>query len=157
MLALIIVCISAPINLFSQDKRALKAAEMSYEDALNQYKKGKFKDAAQNFDIVVSSIPASAPSRKHVEMRLESLMSLVEIYLYKTVNITQACEYLDAYFSTISTIKNSGVLKAADLQNYLKKEQEYKAKEAKQCKSYDGVSSDKDKFQKKSFESEFKE
>lgn len=138
--------VSSSVN--SQDKKALRAAEMSYNFAKSDYKKGDFNEAAQKFDIVVSSIPASIDSRKHLEMRLESLIKLIDIRFYKSANISQACEYLSMYDETISTARNSGVLKSVDLLKYLKQMQEYSEKEAKQCAGYERVGSDMEKFRK---------
>jgi outer membrane protein assembly factor BamD (BamD/ComL family) len=153
MKKLILIILSVALvghsQLFSQDKRALRAAEMSYSSAESDFKNGKYAEALQKYDIVVNTIPASIPSRKHLEMRLESIIKLIDIRFYKSVNITQACEYLDEYNNTMSIIKNSGVLKSSDLLGYLKKEQEYAKKEATQCAGYERIGKDMDKFRKK--------
>jgi outer membrane protein assembly factor BamD (BamD/ComL family) len=160
MKKLILIILSVALvghsQLFSQDKRALRAAEMSYSSAESDFKNGKYAEALQKYDIVVNTIPASIPSRKHLEMRLESIIKLIDIRFYKSVNITQACEYLDEYNNTMSIIKNSGVLKSSDLLGYLKKEQEYAKKEATQCAGYERIGKDMDKFRKK-FEEEMDE
>lgn len=156
ILVILSVAIVGQSHLFSQDKRALKAAEMSYSSAESDYKNGKYEEALQKFDIVFNTIPASIQSRKHLEMRLESIIKLIDIRFYKSVNISQACEYLDAYNSTISTVKNSGILRSADLLGYLKKQQEYAKKEATQCAGYERIGKDMDKFRKK-FEEEMDE
>ena len=147
-LIFLMLAIAMPGKLYSQDKRALKAAEMSFNSAESDYKKGNFNEAAQKFDIVVNSIPAAIDSRKHLEMRLESLIKLIDIRFYKSVNITQACGYLELYESTINTVRNSGVLKSTDLLKYLKQMQEYTQKEATQCAGYERVGSDMEKFRK---------
>jgi outer membrane protein assembly factor BamD (BamD/ComL family) len=156
MIILLSFAIVGSTQLYSQDKRALKAAEMSFNSAENDYKKGNYKEAAQKFDIVVNTIPAAIQSRKHLEMRLESIIKLIDIHFYKSVNITQACEYLDVYNNTMNVVRNSGVLKSVDLLTYLKKEQEFASKEATQCASYKRVDKDMDDFRKK-FDKEMEE
>ncbi len=154
IITLVSLAILIPSTVFSQDRRALRAAEMSFNSAESDYKKGNHKEAAQKFDIVVTTISASIDSRKHLEMRLESLIKLIDIHFYKSVNINQACEYLDMYNSTMNTVRNSGVLRPTDLLKYLKQQQEFANKEAGMCESYERVGEDMDKF-KKTFEKEF--
>lgn len=142
-------------EIFSQDKRALKAAELSFTSAERDYKKGEYLEAAQKYTIVVNSIPAAIDSRKHLELRLEALIKLVDIYFYKYVGIKQACEFLEEYKVTVNTMKNSGVLKGADLLKFLKQEQDYANKEAKQCDGYERIGGDMDKFRSKTFDKVF--
>lgn len=154
-LILISLMLISTSEIFSQDKRVLKAAELSFSSAEKDYKKDKFLEAAEKFTIVVNSIPAATDSRKHLELRLDALINLVDIYFYKYVNITQACEFLGEYNSTMNTIKNTGVLKSVDLLKYLKKEQEYANKELKQCEGYERIGGDMDKFRNKTFDKVF--
>jgi len=153
---LLIGALLVPTYLLSQDRRALRAADLSYNSALRDYSKADYTEAAQKFDIVVSTIPASIDSKKHLEMRLESLIKLIDIYFYKSANFTKACEYLQQYANTVGTSRNSGVLRSTTLLKYLKQLQEYNNKEASQCESYQRIDGDMDKF-KKSFEEEFGE
>jgi outer membrane protein assembly factor BamD (BamD/ComL family) len=143
-----------PTYLLSQDRRALKAADLSYNGALRDYSKANYTEAAQKFDIVVSTIPASIDSRKYLELRLESLIKLIDIYFYKSANFSKACDYLQQYANTVSTSRNSGVLRSATLLKYLKQLQEYNNEEASQCESYQRIDGDMDNF-KKTFEKEF--
>jgi hypothetical protein len=154
MLFFFLAVFALPNTGYSQDKRALKAAELSFDEAETDYKKGKNSDAAQKYTIVVNSIPATVDSKKHLEMRLESLIKLVDIYFYKHINFQQACENLDLYISTMNTIRNSGVLKGSSLVEYLKKEQAFANKEVKQCEAYKSVGGDMNKF-RQIFEKEF--
>jgi hypothetical protein len=155
MFILITVVVLLPLQVTSQERRALQAAELSYSAAQKDYKKKNYLESAQKYTIVVNSIPAEIDSRKHLEMRLESLISLVDIYFYKYVNIKQACEFLSEYNNTMSKIKYTGVLKGTDLLKYLKQEQDYVAKEQKQCDGYERIGGDMDKFRSKSFDKEF--
>jgi outer membrane protein assembly factor BamD (BamD/ComL family) len=155
MTILLAACLLLPLNLFSQDKRAIKAAELSYSSAEDNFKKGNFQNAAQKYEIVVSTFPEGIESRKHLIMRLESLIMLVDIYFYKYINFTEACKYTDLYFSTMNTIRNSGVLKGRELYNYLEKEKEFDQHKTK-CEGYENVSGDMDKF-RKTFDKEFQE
>lgn len=143
-----------PTYLLSQDRRALKASELSYNAALRDYRKASYTEAAQKFDIVVSTIPASIDSRKHLEMRLESLIKLVDIYFYKSANFSKACDYLQQYANTVETARNSGILRSVTLLNYLKQLQEYNKKEASQCENYQRIDVDMDNF-RKTFNKEF--
>lgn len=143
-----------PTYLLSQDRRALKAADLSYNAALRDYGKASYTEAAQKFDIVVSTIPALIDSRKYLEMRLESLIKLIDIYFYKSANFSKACDYLQQYTITLSTTRNSGILRSTTLLNYLKQQQEYNSKEASQCESYQRIDGDMDNF-RKTFEEEF--
>jgi hypothetical protein len=155
MIILVAICLIAPMKLFSQDKRAIKAAELSFSAAENDTKKSNFQEAAQKFEIVVSSIPEGVDSRKHLVMRLESLINLVDIYFYKTVNIEKACLNMNLYFANMNKIRNSGILKGKELLNYLEQEKEF-SKQQSQCESYNRIGSDMEKFRKK-FDEEMKE
>ncbi|NHB69978.1 hypothetical protein [Perlabentimonas gracilis] len=157
MLALLSLALLLPVNTQAQDKRALRAADLSFSAAENDYKKSNYKEAAQKYTIVVNTVPASVDSRKHLEMRLDALIKLVDIYFYKSVNIQQACEYVNEYSNTMNAVKNSGVLRSTTLMKYLKQEQDFANKEAKQCEGYERVGSDMDKFRKNAFEKEFGE
>lgn len=148
--------VATATDVLSQDKKALKAAEMSYKVANNDFKKGDFNEAAQKFDFVVTTIPANIDSRKHLELRLESLIQLIDIRFYKSADISKACEYLGMYDETINTARNSGTLKSTDLLKYFKKMQEYSEKEVGQCAGYERVGTDMEKFRKK-FDKEFDE
>ena len=143
-----------PTYLLSQDRRALRAADLSYNIALRDYSKANYTEAAQKFDIVVSTIPASLESRKHLEMRLESLIKLIDIYFYRSANFSKACDYLQQYTNTVAISRNSGVLRSSTLLKYLKQQQEYNNKEASQCESYQRIDGDMDNF-RKTFEKEF--
>ncbi|HNS29108.1 MAG TPA: hypothetical protein PKL52_01120 [Tenuifilaceae bacterium] len=144
---LLALCLLSPSTLFSQDKRSLKAAELSYNAAEKDLKKGNYQDAANKFEIVVSSIPEGIDSRKYIVIRLESLIKLVDIYFYKSVNFEKACQNLNLYFSNISKVRNAGVLSTKELFNYLEQEKEF-SKEKSQCESYQRVGSDMEKFRK---------
>lgn len=135
-----------PLWIEAQDKRSLAAAEISFKSAQKEYAKKQYKEASQHFDIVVNLIPSSADKSKHIEMRLESLIALIDIHFYKAPNFTNACGYLQDYANTIDACQKSGVLKSAKLLKYLKQLQEYNAKEANQCDSYQRIGSDMDAF-----------
>lgn len=156
-LVLLSLVLLLPVNAISQDKRALRAADLSFSAAEKDYKKGNYQEAAQKYTIVVNAVPASVDSRKHLELRLDALIQLVDIYFYKSVNIEQACVYVSEYSNTINTIKNSGVLRGTTLMKYLKQEQDFANKEAKQCDGYERIGGDMNKFRKNSFEKEFGE
>ena len=141
---------------FSQDRSTLRAASMAFSAAERDYSNGDYRDAAQKFDMVVNSIPATSDSRRHLEMRLESLINLVDIYFYKSVNIRQACEYMQEYQNTMSTVSNSGVLRATGLMKYAQQAQDYANNHASKCEGYESVGRDMNRF-RKTFEEEFKD
>ncbi|HZJ73926.1 MAG TPA: hypothetical protein VFC87_03905 [Perlabentimonas sp.] len=146
-----------PSDSFSQDKRAIRAAEFSFKSAEKDYNNEEYKEAAEKYTITVNTIPAGIESRKHLEIRLDALIKLIDIYFYRYVNITNACEFLADYNSTISAARNSGILKSATLLKYLKQQQEYANKETKQCERYERVGGDMDKFRSNTFEKVFEE
>lgn len=155
MLILISLVLFAPAEAISQDKRALKAADLSFSAAERDYRKGNYLEAAQKYTIVVNTVPPTVDSRKHLELRLDALIQLIDIYFYKSVNLEQACQYVNEYSNTMNTIVNAGVLRGTKLMKYLKQQQDFANKEAKQCESYQRIGGDMDKFRKKSFDKEF--
>lgn len=155
MLFLISLVLLLPLDTFSQDKRAIKAAELGFKSAEKDYKNENYKEAAEKYTIVVNAIPVAINSRKHLEIRLDALIKLVDIYFYRYVNISQACGFLTDYNSTISASKNSGILRSSSLLGYLKQQQDYANKEVKQCEGYERVGEDMDKFRSKTFEKVF--
>ncbi|MFO8020951.1 MAG: hypothetical protein R6U65_00690 [Perlabentimonas sp.] len=155
ILLLIASALVVSSTVFSQDRSTLRAASLAFNSAERDYNKGDYKEAAQKFDMVVNAVPATCDSRKHLEMRLESLINLVDIYFNKSVNIRQACEYMHTYQSTMNTVSNSGVLRARSLMKFAKQSQDYANNHASKCESYERIGGDKKKFEK-SFEDEFK-
>ena len=157
MIFLMSLVLLLPFDTFSQDKRAIKAAELSFKSAEKDYKNKNYKEAAEKYAITVNTIPAAIDSRKHLEIRLDALINLVDIYFYRYVNISTACEFLADYNSTISLARNSGILKSSKLFRYLKQQQDYANKEMKQCEGYERVGGDMNKFRSKTFEKVFEE
>lgn len=138
----------SPLALHSQDKRSLQAAEISFNSGERSFGKEDFKEAAKSFEIVIESIPRRIESRKHLAMRLDANIQLIEIYFNKEVNFKRACELIDEYEQTINEVRNSGVLKGRDLAKYLEQEQD-NAKRKGRCKTLDSMDKDKDEFGKK--------
>lgn len=157
MLFLVSMVLLLPLDTFSQDKRALKAADIAFKSAEKDYKNENYKEAAEKFTIVVNTIPSAIDSRKYLETRLDALIKLVDIYFYRYVNFTEACEFLSDYNATVSSANNSGTLKGSTLFKYLKQQQDYANKEVKQCESYERVGGDMDKFRSKTFDKVFEE
>jgi outer membrane protein assembly factor BamD (BamD/ComL family) len=139
---------------FSQDSRAIRAARASYASAENHFKRGNFEMAAREYEIVINTIPESTDSRKNLEMRLESMINLVEIYFYKQIDFTKACENLQMYYQNMNRIRNAGTLKASDLLNYQRKEKEFEADYSPKCRNYEGIHHNMENFKKK-FDEEF--
>ncbi len=136
-------------QVFSQDSKALRAARMSFNSAESNYKKANYEEAAREFEIVISTIPAGIDSRKHLKMRLESLVNLIDIYFYRYINITIACTYLEMYFQNMELIRNKGILKASDLLSYQQKERKFASTHAVKCEDYQDLDDDMEQFRQK--------
>ncbi len=145
-----------PVMVYSQDGRALRAARSSFSSAQDNYRKGNYQQAIQEYKIVINTVPANIDSRRDLSNRLESLIDLIDIYFYKYVNISKACEYLQIYNNDMNTIRGAGVLRASQLLEFQKKEQEYAADYMPKCETYESIDDDMDKFRKK-FDEEMKD
>lgn len=148
------IIMSLGLQSYSQDSRAMRAARMSYNSAKKNDKKGNYEEAAREYEIVINTIPASVDSRRYLEIRLESLIKLVDIYFYKQVNINAACEYLQMYFDNMNIIRNQGTLRASDLLDYQRIEKEFASEHSPKCENYEGIDKDMENFKRK-FEKEF--
>ncbi len=145
-----------PVMVYSQDGRALRASRNSFSSAQDNYNKGNYQQAIREYKIVVNTVPANIDSRRDLTNRLESLIDLIDIYFYKHVNISKACEYVHIYNRDMNTIRGSGVLRAYRLLEFQKKEQEYVDKYMPKCKTYEHIDDDMDKFRRK-FDEEMKD
>ncbi len=146
-----------PMGIQAQNKKSLKTAEYSYKMAVQNYKKEHYTEAAQQFNIVADIIPFSSSSKSYVEMRLESLIKLVDIHFYRSPNFTLSCNYLQEYSRTVDHAQRNGVLSKSLLYKYLKQLKEFEAKEAKQCDSYQRIDVDMDSFRDNVFDKVFDE
>jgi hypothetical protein len=154
--SLIIIALFISFGAYAQNSRELRAAEMTFKSAERDYNKSEYNKAAQKYDFVVNTIPESSDSRKHVELRLDALINLIDIYFYKSVNIQQACECLHLYQSAVNAASKSGVLRATGIMKYAKQAQELAGKHTSKCESYERVGGDKKKFEG-TFDDVFKE
>lgn len=150
----ILLSLSFSFDVFAQDSRALRAARMSFNSAEKNFKNEKFEEAAREYEIVVNTVPATTDSRRYLEMRLESIIKLVDIYFYHQVNISKACKTVQLYSDNMNRVRNQGTLRASALLKYQRIEQEFTAEHAPKCRSYEGIDSDMDRFKQK-FEEEF--
>lgn len=148
LLIIIVVIFALPIVLQAQDRSALRAARMSFNSAENNYKEGNYKEAAHEYTIVVNTIPVSIDSRRYLELRLQSVIGLVDIFFNKTINFEQACKYVDLYVSDMKTVTAGDVLRASDRLNYLRKEQEFNNNYVSKCKTYRRSEYDIEEFRK---------
>lgn len=151
---MLLISLSISIQVFSQDKRALRAARSGFKAAERNFKKDNFEEAARDYEIVVNTIPASTDSGKHLEMRLESLIKLVDIYFYHHTDVDKACKNVQLYANTMNLIRNRGALRASTLLRYQRVEEEFAREHEPKCRSYRGIDSDMDDFKKK-FDEEF--
>jgi hypothetical protein len=145
---------SLGLQSFGQDSRALRAAKKSFDSAENSYKKENYREAAREYEIVIQTIPVSTDSRRNLEMRLESLINLTDIYLYHSVNINDACRNIQLYMSNMNTIRNKGILRANKLLYFQRKEKEFESEKLPKCESYQNIDNDMQNFEKK-FNEEF--
>ena len=150
----ILLSLSYSVDVFAQDSRALRAARMSFNSAERNFNNEKHAEAAREYEIVINTIPATIDSRRYLEMRLESIIKLVDIYFYHRVNMSKACENVQLYSENMNLIRNQGTLRASALLKYQRVEQEFATKHEPKCQSYKGIDSDMDRF-KQRFEEEF--
>lgn len=149
---LFLFCFS--MKLKGQDNGALRVARTSFSSAERNYDNGHYNNALQEFIIVVNSIPVHTDSRRHLEMRMESLIYIIDICFYKHVNIERGCEYLELFLNDMNGIRNSEVLRASQRLELLRKEQEYRADYISRCESYHKSDDNIDKF-RQLFDEEF--
>ncbi len=138
-----------PEMVYSQDGRVLRAARRSFNSAQDNYKNGQYKQAIREYKIVINNVPANIDSRRDLTNRLESLIDIIDIYFYRSVDISKACEYMQVYKRDMNTIRNAGVLRTSQLLEFQKKEQEYAADYMPKCESYERIDDDMDKFRQK--------
>jgi len=137
-----------PVALYSQDKQALRAAELSFNSAERSYRKDEYKDAANSYEIVLESISSRTDSRKHITMKLDANIKLIDIYFNKSVNLKRACELIDEYEELLGVIRHTGVLRGRDLVQYLDQEKEH-GKLKSRCGIYRSMDDDKKAFDRK--------
>lgn len=144
ILIICLLCFAPKLN--GQDNGALRVARTSFSSAERNYNNGRYKNALQEFKIVVNSIPVETDSRRHLEMRMDALNYIIEISFYKYVNIETGCQYVQLFLSDIDKIRNSDVLRPSQLLDLLRQEQEYHADFIPRCESYQESGEDIDRF-----------
>jgi hypothetical protein len=157
MKKILMICLMLIItlaNLYSQDSRSLRAAQMSFRAAENKFRQGKYNEAAIDYEIVLQTISADHTSRKYLEMRMESLVRVIDIYFNRANDISKACDHLDHYFATMDHIRRTGILKASDLLEYQRLEKRYDKEYFPKCEAYKNLDHDMERFREK-FEQEF--
>lgn len=156
-LLILFVCIIAfPNAQQAQDRSILRAARMSFNSAENNFKNGNYAEAAQEYTIVINTIPVSIDSKRYLEFRLQSVIGLADIYFNKITNFDKACQYVDLFLKDMETVKAGDVFRASDRLNYLRKEQEYINNYVSKCKSYRRSEMDREEF-RKHFEEQLRE
>ncbi len=152
--SIILLSFILSLQTVGQDSRTLTAAKKSFDSAENNYKKENYREAAQEYEIVVQTVPVSIDSRKDLEMRLESLIKLTDIYLYHKINITDACRNIHTFMSNMNSIRNKGVLRANRLLYFQRIEKEFEAEKIPKCENYQNIDDDMQNFERK-FNEEF--
>lgn len=142
-------------GLLAQNKALLKAADKSYVAGEKSFRKDRYKEAADSYEIVMKNIPISVDSRKYLLMRIESNIQLIDIYFNRAENLRKACIYVDRYYKDMNKIKNSPLLKSKDIFRFLELQKDYE-KYQRQCHNFEGINSDKKEFEKK-FDEEFED
>ena len=153
-LILLVIFMAANNAVVSQDTRAIRAARSSFQSAENNFKKNNFQQAAREYLIVVNSIPGNIDSRRDLNMRLNSVIKLIDISFNKSVNFNDACDYVHEYLDNVNSIRNSGILRSSELFEFQKIEQEYINDYIPKCENIDNSKNNMDNFRMK-FEEEF--
>lgn len=143
---IIVFFIALPLFVNAQDRSVLRAARMSFNAAEKNHKAGNYRKAAQEYTIVLNAIPVSIESRRHLEMRLQSVIGLVDIYYYRTTNFEKACKYIHMYLRDMKVVTAGEVLRASDRLEYLRKEQDYINNYLTKCDSYQKLDREAEKF-----------
>jgi hypothetical protein len=154
LIFIIFALLTCNSGLQAQDQRALRAARMSFNDAENNYNKGRYSEAALDYEIVLQNIPVNTPVRKNLEMRLESLSKLIDIHYNRNASMDKACENLSLFFEDMSEVRFAGILKPAELLTYQRREKQYEIAYLPKCNTYYNLDYDMDEFRKK-FEKQF--
>jgi hypothetical protein len=134
--------------VYSQDRQALRAADMSFSSAETNQRRGNYEKALQEFQIVINSIPVSCDSRKHLEMRLESIINSIDICFDKIVNFTLACEFVNLYLEDMETVRHGNVFRASKRLDYLRYEQEFLNDHMARCKKYEMMEETRERFRR---------
>ncbi len=153
-ISLVIALISLSVYAHAQDSGALRMVRMSFSSAESNYKAGNYEQALQEFKIVVNTVPVSVDSRRYLEMRLDAILYIIDIYFYKHVNLSQGCEFLNLYLEDMNAIRRGEVLRAGQRLEYFSKEQEFIANYVRRCENYQKTDEDMDNFRRR-FEEEF--
>lgn len=148
-----ITLFAVPEIVHSQDISLLRASRRSFSSAKDNYKNGNYQKAIQEYQIVINTIPANIDSRGDLSNRLESLVDLIEIYSYKYVDLSKACEYIETFNNDMNIVRARGVLRASQLLDFQRKEQEYKADYLPKCDNYKKSGDDMNRF-RETFEEE---
>lgn len=150
--AIILLITTSMVN--AQHASVARAARSSFASASDSYKKGRYSEAARDFEIVITSIPAETDSRRNLEMRLESLVKLLDIYYARTTNLTMACQTLQMFYDTMYEVRNKGILRSNDLLAYQRRELDFDVEYAPKCENFKNLDRDMIEFKKK-FDEEF--
>jgi hypothetical protein len=147
-LILIIFLFGLTSALYSQDKQALRAADMSFSSAETNQRRGNYEKALQEFQIVINTIPVTNDSRKHLEMRLESIINSIDICFDKIANFTRACEFVNLYLEDMETVRQGAVLRASKRLDYLRYEQEFMSDHMSRCQKYEMMEETRERFRR---------
>ena len=135
-------------SLFSQERDALRASRMSFRSAERHFSNGDYRQASQEYLVVVNLVPADTDSRRDLNNRLESLIRLTDIYLNRSVEFEKGCEYLNQYLEDMPVVRGSGVLRASELLDFTRKEQEFIGKRTSVCEKYEKSEPDIERMRK---------
>ena len=147
-ISLVALTLFASVNLFSQDRDALRASRMSFRSAERHFSNGDYRQASQEYLVVVNLIPADTDSRRDLNNRLEALIRLTDIYLNRSVEFVWGCEYLNQYLENMPVVRGSGVLRASQLLDFARKEQEFIEKRTSVCERFEQSEPDIDRMRK---------
>ena len=133
----------------------MSAARNSFSSAETNQRRGNYEQAVQEYQIVINSVPVTNDSRRYLEMRMESIINMVEIYFDNLKDFTKACQFVYLYLDDMDTIREGEVLRASQLLRFLRKEQEYLNDHLEHCKKYQEMEDTRERFRRKIQEEEF--
>ncbi len=154
IISLLFAVILFPADIAAQSSQMMRVANKSFSDAESDFKKGNYREAASNYEIVLNIIPKEVDSRKSLMKRLDAQTALIEIYFDYVTNFDLACRKLQEFYSDMDYVKRADVLRGGQLYDYVQLEREFD-KYKRNCRSFRTIETDKQKFEK-IFEEEFK-
>jgi hypothetical protein len=129
-------------------QKLLKGVAKSYDAGVSAFNKKKYKEASEEFIVVLDNVPDDIDKRKYQAMRLDAASKLVEIHYEHEEDLRKACKYIDVFLEDLNIMKKDNTLRAKDIYKYLEKEKEF-ASYKRKCESFNSIEDKKKDFEKK--------